>query len=179
MGYYCRNYLHAYQPRTMLTASVYGTLGCVYPIALGAKVGAPERPVVAVCGDGGFAYNIQELATAKQHSIGAIAIVFNDNAFGNVRRCCSALHNSFTAASERGFSWQVLRAQEEEFDNRVMGTKLHNPDFVALAKSFGVRGVLAEDAAALELAVREAVEEGERGNPTLIEVPVGPLERRY
>ena len=85
MGYYCRNYLHAYQPRTMLTASVYGTLGCVYPIALGAKVGAPERPVVAVCGDGGFAYNIQELATAKQHSIGAIAIVFNDNAFGNVR----------------------------------------------------------------------------------------------
>ena len=59
-------------------------------------------------------------------------------------------------------------AQEEEFDNRVMGTKLHNPDFVALAKSFGVRGVLAEDAAALELAVREAVEEGERGNPTLI-----------
>ena len=138
--------------------------------------------MVAVCGDGGFAYNIQELATAKQHSIGAIAIVFNDNAFGNVRRCCSAASCKALlsrAASERGFSWQVLRAQEEEFDNRVMGTKLHNPDFVALAKSFGVRGVLAEDAAALELAVREAVEEGERGNPTLIEVPVGPLERRY
>ena len=80
----------------------------------GAKVGAPERPVVAVCGDGGFAYNIQELATAKQHSIGAIAIVFNDNAFGNVRRFCRVPLSTFlgrlqvflslaSAASERAF----------------------------------------------------------------------------
>ena len=72
-------------------------------VRTGAKVGAPERPVVAVCGDGGFAYNIQELATAKQHSIGAIAIVFNDNAFGNVRRCCSALQNSFRVCSAKPF----------------------------------------------------------------------------
>ena len=121
MGYYSRNYFRAKGPHTYLTSSSHGTLGCAYPIALGAKVGCPDRVVVSLSGDGGFLYNAQELSTAVQYGINAIAIVFNDNAYGN-----------------------VLRAQMEEFDGHVLGTRLHNPDFVAMAESFGAHGVLAE-----------------------------------
>lgn len=153
MGYYSRNYYPVYAPRAYLTASAQSTLGCAYPLALGAKVAHPTRAVVALSGDGGFLYNAQELATAVQYGINAVVIVFNDNAYGN-----------------------VLRAQMEQFDGRVIGTQLHNPDFVKLAECYGARGVLARDASALEGALHEAVA---MNRPTLIEVPVGRLEREY
>jgi acetolactate synthase I/II/III large subunit len=153
MGYYSRNYFPVYAPRAYLTASSASTLGCAYPLALGAKVAQPERAVVALSGDGGFLYNSQELATAVQYGINAVVIVFNDNAYGN-----------------------VLRAQMEHFDGRVIGTQLHNPNFVQLAESYGARGVLARDAIALESALEEALTATQ---PTLIEVPVGMLERDY
>ncbi|MEZ4734364.1 MAG: thiamine pyrophosphate-binding protein [Caldilineaceae bacterium] len=153
MGYYSRNYYPVYAPRAYLTASSQATLGCAYPLALGAKIAQPTRAVVALSGDGGFLYNSQELATAVQYGINAIVIVFNDNAYGN-----------------------VLRAQLEHFDGRVIGTQLHNPNFVQLAESYGARGVLAPDAMALEAALREALI---AAKPTLIEVPVGMLERAY
>jgi acetolactate synthase-1/2/3 large subunit len=153
MGYYSRNYYPVYAPRAYLTASSLATLGCAWPLAMGAKVAQPHRAVVALSGDGGFLYNSQELATAVQYGINAIVIVFNDNAYGN-----------------------VLRAQMEQFDGRVIGTQLHNPDFVQLARSYGARGVLAQDARALEVALLEALV---AGKPTLIEVPVGMLERVY
>ncbi|MDE0076483.1 MAG: thiamine pyrophosphate-binding protein [Caldilineaceae bacterium] len=155
MGYYSRNYYRAKGPHSYLTSSSHGTLGCAYPIALGAKVGCPDRVVVSVSGDGGFLYNVQELSTAVQYGINAVAVVFNDNAYGN-----------------------VLRAQMEEFDGHVLGTRLHNPDFVAMAQSFGAHGVLAEDADALQGALEAAVA-GENGKPVLIEVPVGMLDREF
>ncbi len=155
MGYYSRNYFRPRAPHSYLTSSSHGTLGCAYPIALGAKVACPERTVVSISGDGGFLYNVHELSTAVQYGINAVAIVFNDNAYGN-----------------------VLRAQMEEFDGHVLGTRLHNPDFVALAQSFGAHGVRAEDAGALQTALEEAVA-GKNGKPTLIEVPVGMLDREF
>ncbi len=153
MGYYSRNYYPVYAPGTYLTASSYGTLGSAYPLALGAKVAAPEQAVVALSGDGGFLYNSQELATAVQYGINAVAIVFNDNAYGN-----------------------VLRAQIEQFDGHILGTQLHNPDFVQLANVYGARGVRVHDANRLAAALREALA---IEAPTLIEVPVGMMERRY
>lgn len=153
MGYYGRNYYHSQSPRGYQTSSHHGTLGSVFPVGIGLKIGRPDRAVVVVSGDGGILYNLQELATAVQYGINVVAIVFNDNAYGNV--------------------W---RAQMEEFDGRVIGTELHNPDFVKLAGAYGARGVLAEDASQLEAAVGEAVA---ANAPTLIEVPVGPWERRY
>lgn len=155
MGYYSRNYFRPRAPHSYLTSSSHGTLGCAYPIALGAKVGCPARTVVSISGDGGFLYNVHELSTAVQYGINAVAIVFNDNAYGN-----------------------VLRAQTEEFDGHVLGTQLHNPDFVALAQSFGAHGVRAEDADALQRALEEAVA-GQYDKPTLIEVPVGRLDREF
>ena len=153
MGYYGRNYYHAQSPRGYQTSSHHGTLGSVFPVGIGLKIGRPDRAVVVVSGDGGILYNLQELATAVQYGINIVAVVFNDNAYGN-----------------------VLRAQMEEFDGRVIGTELHNPDFVKLAEAYGARGVLAEDASQLEVAVGEAVA---ADAPTLIEVPIGPWERRY
>ena len=153
MGYYSRNYYHAQSPRGYQTPSHHGSLGSVFPVGIGLKIGRPDRAVVVVSGDGGILYNLQELATAVQYGVNVITVVFNDNAYGNV--------------------W---RAQVEEFNGRVIGTELHNPDFVKLAEAYGARGVLAEDAAQLEAAVSEAVS---ADAPTLIEVPVDPWERRY
>ncbi|MCB0083333.1 MAG: hypothetical protein KDE47_20465, partial [Caldilineaceae bacterium] len=153
MGYYSRNYFPVYAEHSYLTSSSLATLGCAFPLALGAKVGQPHRTVVALSADGGFLYNSQELATAVQYGINTIVILFNDNAYGN-----------------------VLRAQEENFDGRVIGTELHNPDFVKLAQSYGAAAWLARDAGELEATLRKAVAVG---RPVVIEVPVGKLARVY
>ena len=153
MGYYSRNYLPMYASRTYLTASHHGTLGYAFPVGLGAKIARPDRAVVVLSGDGGFLYNSQELATAVQHGINVVVVVFNDNAYGN-----------------------VLRAQVEELDGHVLGTELHNPDFVTLAQSYGARGVRAQDAAELKATLQEAIS---LDTPTLIEVPLGMMDRVY
>ena len=149
VGYYSRPNFPVYHPRTYLTSSYFGNLGYAYPTALGAKVACPDKAVVAVSGDGGFLFNSQELATAVLHGIGAIAVVFKDDAYGN-----------------------VLRDQENRFDGRVVGARLHNPDFVKLAEAYGADGVRAHDAQELERALAQAIE---RDRPALIEVPVGPM----
>ncbi len=146
MGYYARAFWPTYEPRTFITSSYSGNLGYAYPTALGAKVAQPDRPVVALCGDGGFLFNSQELATAVQHGINVVAVVFNDNAYGN-----------------------VLRDQVNRFEGRVVGAELHNPDFVKLAEAYGARGVRVEGPEALESAIREAIT---IDAPSLIEVPV-------
>jgi acetolactate synthase-1/2/3 large subunit len=146
IGYYSRNNFPIYEPRTYLTSSYYGNLGFAYPTALGAKVAQPDKPVVAISGDGGFLFNSQELATAVKHEINAVVVVFNDNAYGN-----------------------VLRDQMSRFEGRSIGAELHNPDFVKLAEAYGARGVRAEGADALEEAVKEALA---IEAPSLIEVPV-------
>ncbi|MGY4258452.1 acetolactate synthase-1/2/3 large subunit [Bradyrhizobium sp. USDA 4516] len=104
-----------YEPRTFVTSGYQGTLGSGFPTALGAKVANPDKPVVAITGDGGFMFGVQELATAVQFKIAVVTLVFNNNAYGNVRR-----------------------DQRERFDGRVVASDLVNPDFVKLAESFGV-----------------------------------------
>lgn len=153
MGYYSRNYWATFAPRSYLTSSRLATLGGGWPMALGAQLAAPDRVTVALCGDGGFLYNAQELATAVQEHIPAIAVVFNDQAYGN-----------------------VLRAQQEQFNNRVIGTRLQSPDFVALGQSYGAWAVRAEGPLALHDALIAAIE---IRRPALIEVPVGPMQRVF
>ncbi|AVT77853.1 acetohydroxy acid synthase [Rhodopseudomonas palustris] len=104
-----------YRPRTFLTSGYQGTLGSGFPTALGAKVAYPDKPVVAITGDGGFMFGVQELATAVQYNIGVVTLVFDNSAYGNVRR-----------------------DQVNLFDGRVVASDLVNPDFVKLAESFGV-----------------------------------------
>ncbi|WP_298103641.1 thiamine pyrophosphate-dependent enzyme [Bradyrhizobium sp.] len=104
-----------YEPRTFITSGYQGTLGSGFPTALGAKVAHPDRPVVAITGDGGFMFGMQELSTAVQFKIGVVVLVFNNNSYGNVRR-----------------------DQRQHFEGRVVASDLVNPDFVKLAESFGV-----------------------------------------
>jgi acetolactate synthase-1/2/3 large subunit len=104
-----------YEPRTFITSGYQGTLGSGFPTALGAKVAHPDRLVVAITGDGGFMFGVQELSTAVQFKIGVVTLVFNNNSYGNVRR-----------------------DQRQRFDGRVVAADLVNPDFVKLAESFGV-----------------------------------------
>jgi len=106
-----------YEPRTYISEGYQGTLGFGFPTALGVKVAHPDKPVVSVNGDGGFMFGMPELATAKQEGIGLVTLVFNNNAFGN-----------------------VMRDQQDRFGNRVIGAALDNPDFMALAKAFGIEG---------------------------------------
>jgi hypothetical protein len=108
-----------YEPRTFVSSGYQGTLGAGFPTALGVKVANPDRPVVAICGDGGFMFALAELATAVQFDIGVVALVFNNNSYGNVRR-----------------------DQMTRFEGRVIAADLVNPDFMQIADAFGV-GALA------------------------------------
>jgi acetolactate synthase I/II/III large subunit len=150
IGYYSRPFWPVYRPRTYITSSYSGNLGYEYPTALGAKVACPDRPVVAVCGDGGFLYNSQELATAVKYKINAVVVVFNDNAYGNVSR-------------DLDESWGGTHAAE-----------LHNPDFMKLAEAYGAVGLRAKQPTDVGDLVRQALR---LDAPVLIEVPVGRMAR--
>jgi acetolactate synthase I/II/III large subunit len=135
-----------YQPRTFIASGYQGTLGSGYATALGAKVAHPERAVVSLGGDGGFLFTVEELATAAQHGIAVVALVFNNDGFGNVRR-----------------------DQQQRFDGHLLGCDLVNPDFLKLAEAFGIAGARVGSAQALRGAVERALSDG---RPWLIEVSV-------
>ena len=150
VGYYCGAFWPVYQPRTYLTPSYSGSLGFAYPTALGAKVARPEHPVVSLSGDGGFFFNVQELATAVQNGINVVAVVFNDNSYGNVSR------------------------DMEQYWGGSFGSNLFNPDLMKLAAAYGIVGMRADkptDAGAL---VREGLQ---KDCSVLIEVPVSSMPR--
>ena len=148
-GYVSRFTFPVYDTRTYISTGYQGTLGYGFATALGAKVARPDTPVVAISGDGGFMYNVQELSTAVQQGIGLVTVIFNDGAYGNVQRM-----------------------QVEDYGGKVIASDLHNPDFVRLAESFGAQGLRAETPDAL----RAALETGfATPGPTLIDVPVGDM----
>jgi acetolactate synthase-1/2/3 large subunit len=135
-----------FKPRTFITSGYQGTLGSGFPTALGAKVAHPDRPVVAITGDGGFMFGVQELATAVQFNIAVVTLVFNNNAYGNVRR-----------------------DQRERFDGRVVASDLVNPDFVKLAESFGVSAARVTSPGTFRPALEKALA---HGGPALIVIEV-------
>jgi acetolactate synthase-1/2/3 large subunit len=149
VGYVSRFAMPVYGPRTFISSGYQGTLGWGMATAIGVKMARPERPLLAVAGDGGFMFNVQELATAVQHEVGVVMVVFNDGAYGNVKRM-----------------------QKELYGNRVIATDLRNPDFVKLAEAFGAQGLRAKSFDALRQAIRKGF--ATRG-PTVIDVPVGEM----
>ncbi len=149
VGFASRLGFPVYHPRTFISTGYMGTLGWGFPTALGVKVARPDVPVVVVSGDGGFMYGVAELATAVQHGIALVTVLFNNGQFGN-----------------------VAQMQREQYGGRVIATDLVNPDFVALATAFGARGRRAHNPTELrgELDVAFAA-----SGPSLIEVPVGDM----
>jgi len=138
-----------YTPRTFIGPGYQGTLGSAFATALGAQVGNPDRPVLAIAGDGGYLYAIAELATQRQHGLNVVSVVFNDGAYGNVKR-----------------------TQEQLFAGRIIASELVNPDFVALARAFDIAAERVRTPADLEAALRSAL----AGRaPAVIEVAVGPM----
>lgn len=150
IGYAAGLLFPVHAPRSFLGPGAQGTLGWGFGAALGAKAVLGPRPVLSIAGDGGFLFQVQELATAVQHRIPLVTVVFNDNAFGNVRLL-----------------------QDRLFGGRRIASDLVNPDFVRLAECFGAQGLRAETPGAL----RAAIERGfaTAGRPTLVEYPLGPL----
>jgi acetolactate synthase-1/2/3 large subunit len=148
IGYWANLAYAARGPRTYLNSSYFATLGFSFPTALGAKLAAPDRPVVCVVGDGGFLYGCVELATAVRYGINLVTIVFNDQAFGSTK------------------SDQLVN-----FKGRIVGTELNNPDFARLAELFGAKGLKAEPDTLGEV-LNEALG---AGKPTVIEVPLPTL----
>lgn len=155
VGYVAQLAFPVYSPRSYVSPGYQGTLGYGFPTALGARVGNPGRAVLSITGDGGFGWGLAELSTARKYGIGLVTVVFNDGAYGNVRR-----------------------SQLEQFDGRMLGTDLLNPDFVRMAESFGVRGARATTPAELEGLLRETLV-ADNDEPVVIDVPVGPMPNPF
>jgi acetolactate synthase-1/2/3 large subunit len=136
-----------YEPRTMLFPWGYGTLGFSIPEALGAKAAVPERPVVAIAGDGAFLFTGMELATAVKYHLNIPILVVNNDAYGMIKV-----------------------QQRDQFDEQYIGVDLDNPDFVQLAHAFGVYGERITTPEALSAALSKALF---ADKPTVIEIPWG------
>ena len=136
-------------PRTYLSPGYQDALGWGYGTALGAQAAAPGRKVVLATGDGGFMFQSAELATAMRHRLPVVVVVFDDGAFGNVRRI-----------------------QQQQYGNRLIACDLANPDFVKFAESFGMAAFRAGSPEALETALRQAFA---LDAPALVHVPVGEM----
>lgn len=142
----CR-YTKFQQSKSNITSGGLGTMGFCLPAALGAKLGEPDREVIAVIGDGGFQMTIQELGTIFQTQAAVKIIVLNNSFLGMVRQ------------------WQQLF-----FDKRYSSTELVNPDFIKIAEGYGIKAKSIEERADLQGAVQEMLaHEGSY----LLEVHVG------
>jgi acetolactate synthase-1/2/3 large subunit len=133
-------------PRTFLYPIGSATLGYAVPAAIGAKIARPDRPVVAVVGDGGFLFSVGELATAVKYSLPIVFLVLNDNRYGAIKYL-----------------------QEAMFAGRWGEADLANPDFAALARAFGAEGHVVKQVDDLPHALARALA---HPGPTVLELPV-------
>jgi thiamine pyrophosphate-dependent acetolactate synthase large subunit-like protein len=144
MSYLCHRRFPVYEPRTYMSPHGYGTLGFSVPVAIGAKIGRPDREVVAVVGDGGYQFTMEELAVAVQHNVTLPVVIFNDSTYTAVKRGMDA-------------------------SGKYIGVDLVNPDYLALAQAYGIPGVRAESPEQLGKAIKEAQR---RTGPTIIDTPI-------
>jgi acetolactate synthase-1/2/3 large subunit len=135
---------YAYEAEDSLLGPIVGSMGYGLPAAIAAKLAHPERVVVGTAGDGSFMMTVQELATAVQYEANIIQLVFNNGTLGTIR-----MH------------------QEREFPERVVGTDLVNPDFAALARTFGAEGYRVERTGDFRPALEQALG---ASRPVVIEV---------
>lgn len=137
-----------YGKQARLLAPQSGAMGYGLPAAITAKLEYPQRTVVCFAGDGDFQMNAQELATASQHGACPIVLVINNGIYGTIRA-----------------------HQETHYPSRVFGTTMSNPDFVALARAYGLHAERVEDTAAFAAAFDRALE-SESG--ALLDLSVSP-----
>ncbi|HEV8280494.1 MAG TPA: acetolactate synthase large subunit [Candidatus Limnocylindrales bacterium] len=139
----------AYEPNTVIISNGFAAMGIAIPGAIAAKLVHPRRKVVALCGDGGFLMNSQELETAKRIGANICVVVWRDDSYGLI-------------------DWK----QRNEF-GRPFGVEFGNPDFVAYAESFGIAGFRPSSASDLYPTLARALEVD---GPSLVEVPIDYAE---
>ena len=149
VGFASRLAFPVHAPRTFFSPCYQDSLGWGYGTALGVQAASPGKKVVLATGDGGFMFQAAELATAMRHNLPVVVVVFDDGAFGNVRRI-----------------------QALQYGNRLIASDLTNPDFVKFAESFGMAAFRATSPDALEDTLRRAFA---LNAPALIHVPVGEM----
>lgn len=148
-GYVSRFAFPSFHPRSFISTGYQGTLGYGFATALGVAHARRDVPVLSISGDGGALFTISELATAVHHNIPLTTVIFNDHAFGNVRRL-----------------------QMDNYDSRLIASDLSSPDFISLAESFGAQGLLATSPDQLRAAIETALL---YDGPSVIEVPLGEV----
>jgi acetolactate synthase-1/2/3 large subunit len=137
LGYWAEFFFPSYCPGGLVGAKGCATIGFSFAAALGAKVACPEKPVVALIGDGGFLYNSHELATCIRHGIGFPVIVVNDNAYGII------------AFLQRTF-------YQNEHESRLI-----NPDFITLGTAYGAHATRVDSPTGLADALNGALSSGD------------------
>ena len=145
-------YYQCHEPNTCLISNGFCSMGFALPGAMGAKLALPERRVLAVCGDGGFLMNVQELETAKRLGVNIVVVVWIDGGYGLIK-------------------WK----QQNAFDGRHSDLAFGNPDFEALAGAFGIWGRTIAAADEFTPALKEAFDQP---GPALVAVPVDYAENR-
>jgi acetolactate synthase-1/2/3 large subunit len=144
IAFWARSLWRTDRPRTWFVPSGFGTLGFALPASIGARLARPDTPSIAIIGDAGVMFTIQDLMTAVQENVSAIVVVFNDEGYG------------------------VERRHQDHLYGRRSGVDVRPPDFVALAAAFGARGIRVDDLAKVGETIQSLLDvEG----PTLIEVP--------
>ena len=142
-AYFGSQMYQAFEPRSWLGPHGFGALGYALPAGIGAKIGAPDRPVAVLAGDYGFQYTMQELAVAVQYSLPMPIVIWNN---------------------------EGLFAIEEEMVKRQISpiaVRCHNPDFCRLAEAMGASSACPQSYDELESAIEAALS---RDRPTVIEV---------
>jgi acetolactate synthase-1/2/3 large subunit len=145
INYWMEWHFPVLRPRTFLYPVGSAVLGYAVPAAIGAKVALPDRQVIAVTGDGGFLFSVNELATAVKYGLGIVFLVMNDGRYGAIKWLQEAMFGRWGEAD------------------------LANPDFPALAQAFGAEGQRVERLDDLPQALEKAL--GHAGS-TLLELPL-------
>ncbi|HEX9866276.1 MAG TPA: thiamine pyrophosphate-binding protein [Acidimicrobiia bacterium] len=144
IAFWARSLWKTDRPRTWFVPSGFGTLGFALPASIGARLARPETPSVAIIGDAGIMFTVQDLMTAVQENVPAIVLVFNDKGYG------------------------VERRHQDHLYGRRSGVDVRPPDFVALAHAFGGRGIRVEDLSRVGETLASVLD---ADGPTLIEIP--------
>jgi len=139
-----RMYL-AHTPNSCIISNGLAAMGIALPGAIAAKILYPDRKILAVCGDGGFLMNVQELETAVRMKLPIVIMIWNDDGYG------------------------LIEWKQQNHYGHTFGTTVTNPDFVKLAESFGAVGMRLEKTEDLSDMLREAFE---ADRPVVMEVPV-------
>ncbi|MBJ7379130.1 MAG: sulfoacetaldehyde acetyltransferase [Polynucleobacter sp.] len=143
------SYLRFDEPRSMLAAMSFGNCGYAFPVAVGAKIAAPNRPVFAYVGDGAWGISLNELLTCAREKIGVTVILFNNGQWGAEKKN----HVDF-------------------YSRRYQGVELVNPSWASVAKSFGCEGMTIDKVGDIAAAIQMAVKNQADGKTTVIEMMV-------